>query len=72
LVALKTDVIVAQGSPATRAAKSATATIPIMVNTTDPVGQGFIASLGRPGGNITGSGDFAGSLSTKRRNCSRS
>ena len=67
LVALKADVIVAQGSPATRAAKSATATIPIvMVNTTDPVGQGFIASLGRPGGNITGSADFAGELSTKR------
>jgi len=67
LVAMKADVIVAQGSPATRAAKSATATIPIvMVNTTDPVGQGFIASLGRPGGNITGSADFAGELSTKR------
>jgi putative ABC transport system substrate-binding protein len=67
LVALKTDVIVTQGSPATRAAKSATATIPIvMVNTTDPVGQGFIASLSRPGGNITGSADFAGELSTKR------
>lgn len=38
----------------------------VMVNTTDPVGQGFIASLGRPGGNITGSADFAGELSTKR------
>lgn len=67
LVGLKTDVIVTPGSPATRAAKSATATIPIiMVNTTDPVGQGFIASLARPGGNITGSADFAGELSSKR------
>ena len=67
LVTLKSDVIVTQGSPATRAAKGATATIPIvMVNTTDPVGQGFIASLGRPGGNVTGSSDFSGELSTKR------
>jgi putative ABC transport system substrate-binding protein len=67
LVALKADVIVTQGSPATRVVKSATATIPIvMVNTTDPVGQGFVASLGRPGGNITGSADFAGELSAKR------
>jgi putative ABC transport system substrate-binding protein len=67
LVALKTDVIVTQGSPATRAAKIVTATIPIvMVNTTDPIGQGFIASLNRPGGNITGSADFAGELSVKR------
>jgi putative ABC transport system substrate-binding protein len=67
LVALQPHVIVTQGSPATRAVKSATATIPIvMVNTTDPVGQGFIASLSRPGGNVTGSADFAGELSTKR------
>ena len=67
LVALKTDVIVAQGSPATSAAKSVTATMPIvMVNTTDPVGQGFVASLGRPGGNITGFADFAEELSAKR------
>jgi ABC-type uncharacterized transport system substrate-binding protein len=69
LVRLKVDVIVTQGSPATRVAKDATASIPIpivMVNTTDPVGQGFIASLARPGGNITGSSDFAGELSQKR------
>ena len=67
LVAIKADVIVTQGTPATRAAKGATATIPIvMVNTTDPVGQGFIASLSRPDGNITGSSDFSGELSAKR------
>jgi len=67
LVRLKVDVIVTQGSPATRVAKNATATIPIvMVNTTDPVGQGFIVSLARPGGNITGSSDFTGELSQKR------
>jgi putative ABC transport system substrate-binding protein len=67
LVRLKVDVIVAQGSPATRAARNATDAVPIvMVNTTDPVGQGFIASLGRPGGNVTGLSDFAGELSEKR------
>ena len=67
LVALGVDVIVTQGSPATRAAKQVTATIPIVMwNTTDPVGQGFVASLARPGGNITGLSDFSGELSAKR------
>jgi putative ABC transport system substrate-binding protein len=67
LVRLKVDVIVTQGSPATRAARNATDAVPIvMVNTTDPVGQGFIKSLARPGGNVTGSSDFAGELSAKR------
>src|SRR5262249_6644412 len=67
LVRLKVDVIVTQGSPATRAAMNATGAVPIvMVNTTDPVGQGFITSLGHPGGNVTGSSDFAGELSEKR------
>jgi len=55
LVRLKVDVIVAAGNVEIRAAKQATTTIPIvMVNALDPVGQGFIASLARPGGNITG------------------
>ena len=55
LVALKVEVIVTQVNRATRAAKEATATIPIvMVASSDPVGQGFITSLARPGGNITG------------------
>jgi putative ABC transport system substrate-binding protein len=55
LVQLKVDVIVAGGSAATRAAQHATSTIPVvMAATTDPVGQGFVASLAHPGGNITG------------------
>jgi len=64
LVALGVDVIVTQGSPATRAAKQVTTTISIVMwNTTDPVGQGFVASLAKPGGNITGLSDFSGELS---------
>ena len=55
LVRLKVDVIVSSGPGATRAAKEATSTIPIvMTNDNDPVGNGFVASLARPGGNITG------------------
>ena len=55
LVRLKVDVIVTGGSTATRAAKEATVTIPIvMTQDADPVGNGFVASLARPGGNITG------------------
>jgi putative ABC transport system substrate-binding protein len=56
LVRLKVDVIVAAGGPqAISPAKNATSTIPIvMTGTSDPVGSGFIASLARPGGNITG------------------
>ena len=55
LVRLKVDVIVTGGPPATRAAKEATDTIPIvMAQDGDPVGNGFVASLARPGGNITG------------------
>jgi putative ABC transport system substrate-binding protein len=55
LVRLPVDVLVTVGSPATAAAQQATTTIPIvMVNGGDPVGAGFITSLARPGGNITG------------------
>jgi putative tryptophan/tyrosine transport system substrate-binding protein len=55
LVRLKVNVIVAGGTPAVQAAKQATATIPIVMATVaDPVAQGFVASLARPGGNITG------------------
>ena len=53
--------------PATRAAKEATSTIPIvMANDTDPVGNGFVASLARPGGNITGLSTLAPEISGKQ------
>jgi putative ABC transport system substrate-binding protein len=67
LVRLKVDVIVADGSTSTRSAKEATNTIPIvMAQTTDPVGTGVVASLARPGGNITGLSNLAPELSGKR------
>ena len=67
LVRLKVDVIVTGGPTATRAAKEATSTIPIvMAQDTDPVGNGFVASLARPGGNITGLSTLAPEISGKR------
>jgi putative tryptophan/tyrosine transport system substrate-binding protein len=55
LVRIKVDVIVASATPSAQAAKSATSTIPIVMSgAADPVGTGFVASLARPGGNITG------------------
>jgi len=67
LVRLKVDVIVTTSPTGTRAAKEATATIPIvMTNDSDPVGNGFVASLARPGGNITGLSTLAPELSGKR------
>src|SRR5262245_2389517 len=67
LVALKSDVIVAGGSLAVRAAQQATRTIPIvMTGTSDPGGTGFVASLARPGGNITGLSLQSPELSGKR------
>jgi len=60
LVRLKVDVIVTGGPIPTRAAKEATVTIPIvMAQDSDPVGNGCVASLARPGGNITGLSTFA-------------
>ncbi|MEP6905536.1 MAG: ABC transporter substrate-binding protein [Gemmatimonadales bacterium] len=65
-VALNPDAIVAFSSDATRAAKQATATIPIiMAQVSDPVGSGFVSSLARPGGNITGVTDFGIELAAK-------
>ena len=67
LVRLKVDIIVTAGPPATRAAKEATTTIPIvMAQDTDPVGNGFVASLARPGGNITGLSTLAPEISGKQ------
>jgi ABC-type uncharacterized transport system substrate-binding protein len=67
LVRLKVDVIVTAGPGGTVAAKEATSTIPIvMTQDPDPVGTGFIASLARPGGNITGLSRLAPELSGKR------
>jgi len=67
LVRLKVDVIVTAGPAPTRAAKGATPTIPIvMAFDNDPIGNGFIASLARPGGNITGLSTLTPELSGKR------
>ena len=67
LVRLKVDIIVTSGPTAARAAKEATVTIPIvMTQVGDPVGSGFVASLARPGGNITGMATLAPELNGKR------
>jgi len=67
LVRLKVNLIVTGGPAPTRAAKAATSTIPIvMAQDPDPVGIGFVASLARPGGNITGLSTVAPELSGKR------
>jgi putative ABC transport system substrate-binding protein len=68
LLRLKVDVIVAVGSPLIQIAKQATTTIPIVMSGTgaDPVAAGFVASLQRPGGNITGLSMLSTELSGKR------
>ena len=67
LVRLKVEVIVTSGPAATRAAKEATSTIPIvMAQDNDPVGTGIVASLARPGGNITGLATLAPEIGGKR------
>jgi putative ABC transport system substrate-binding protein len=67
LVRLKVDVIVTGSATDTRAAKAATVTIPIvMTNDGDPVGNGFVFSLARPGGNITGLSTLSPEISGKR------
>ena len=67
LVNLKVDVIVAYGPTPIRIAKNATATIPIVMGfEADPVGSGFVASLARPGGNITGLSSLAADISGKQ------
>jgi putative tryptophan/tyrosine transport system substrate-binding protein len=67
LVRLKVDLIVVAGTPAALAAKRATTTIPIvMAIAGDPVGSGVVASLGRPGGNLTGNSSLGTELNSKR------
>ena len=66
LVSLKVDIIIADGTPPGLAAKKATSTIPIVLATsTDPVGNGLVASLARPGGNVTGLTNIGGELGGK-------
>jgi ABC-type uncharacterized transport system substrate-binding protein len=67
LVQLNVEIIVTDGTNVTRAAKNATKTIPIvMASDADPVGNGFVASLARPGGNVTGLTNLLAGLSGKR------
>jgi putative ABC transport system substrate-binding protein len=67
LVRLKVDILVVTGTPAAHAAKSATRVIPIVIgNAGDPVGTGLVASLARPGGNITGLSSITADLGGKR------
>src|SRR6266496_5046349 len=67
LVGRKVDLIVANSPPSALAAKSATSTIPIVFRGgSDPVGDGLVASLARPGGNLTGASAFADELIAKR------
>jgi putative ABC transport system substrate-binding protein len=67
LVQLNVDVLIAGNSRAVQALKAATKSIPIvMTGTNDPVGTGLIASLGRPGGNVTGLSGLGTDLSAKR------
>jgi len=67
LVRLKVDLIVVTGTPTALAAKKATTTIPIVMTTVgDPVAAGLIASLARPGGNVTGLSTLGTELNSKR------
>jgi putative ABC transport system substrate-binding protein len=67
LLGRKVDLIVASAPPAARAAKNATSAIPIVFLVgTDPVAEGLIASLARPGGNLTGFSVFSTELTPKR------
>ncbi len=66
LIATSPEVIVAETTPGALAAKRATSSIPIVIiNVSDPVGSGLVATLARPGGNVTGGTDFGIELSEK-------
>jgi putative tryptophan/tyrosine transport system substrate-binding protein len=67
LVHRKVDLIVVTSNPSALGAKSATTIVPIVMTTsTDPVGTGLVASLARPGGNVTGNSSLSVELNTKR------
>jgi putative ABC transport system substrate-binding protein len=66
LLALKVNVILAASTPVALSAKKTTTSTPIVMVVADPVGTGLVASLARPGGNITGLSDFHADLVTKR------
>ena len=66
LVRLKVDVIMARSTPVVRALKKATNTIPIVISVPDAVGSGLVASLARPGGNITGTSSIMPEFAGKR------
>ena len=67
LIRLKVDLIVTSGGPTPLAAKRATSTIPIVMTVSvDPVAEGLIASLARPGGNVTGNSNLVPELNSKR------
>jgi len=67
LAAANVDIIVVAGADSTRAAKMATSTIPIvMASSQDAVGDGLVASLAHPGGNVTGRSVYAPELTSKR------
>ncbi len=66
LVGAKADVIVTTGNQATAAAKTTTGAIPVVFVAGDPVEAGFVASLARPGGNMTGVNTLPGELNAKR------
>ena len=66
LVRREVDIIVAVATPAAHAAKKATATIPIVISVADPLATGLVASLARPGGNLTGVSTSATELAGKR------
>jgi putative ABC transport system substrate-binding protein len=72
LASLKVDVIVTAAAPSAKAAKDSTGTIPIVIlDPGDPVGTGLVASLARPGGNVTGVTSIAPDLAGKRLGCLR-
>jgi putative ABC transport system substrate-binding protein len=66
LVAAKVDAIFSSGSEATTAVRSQSTSIPIVMTSTNPVGLGFVASLARPGGNVTGLSVFGPDIAGKR------